>query len=143
MRTRLCNRFRSFEDLHRTFSNLKTVRVIVVCLPPPSSANKLTINIFLDEFSRFFEGVVASPAELLLEGDFSFHVDVQNDHHVSRFIDILESLDLKQNVTDPTHVSLGRPLTWLSKEQMLQIYLFITSLSLSSRSLTVKQSAST
>lgn len=39
--------------------------------------------------------------------DFSFHVDAQNDHHASRFIesDILELLDVKQNVTEPTHVS--------------------------------------
>lgn len=87
MRTRLCNCFRSFEYLDGTFSNLKTVRVIVVYLPPLSSANKLTTDIFLDEFSRFFDDVVASPVELLLEGDFSFHVDVENVHHVSRFID--------------------------------------------------------
>ena len=53
MRTRRCNRFRSFEYLDGTFSNLKTGRVIVVYLPPLSSANKLTIDIFLDEVSRF------------------------------------------------------------------------------------------
>ena len=53
----------------------------------------------------FFDDVVVSPPELLLVGDFSFHFDVQNDHHASRFIDILESLDLKEHVTEPTHVS--------------------------------------
>lgn len=53
----------------------------------------------------FFDDVVVSPAELLLVGDFSFYFDVQNDHHASRFIDILESLDLKEHVTEPTHVS--------------------------------------
>ena len=51
----------------------------------------------------FFDDVVVSPAELLQVGDFSFHFDVQNDHHASRFIDILESLDLKEHVT--AHVS--------------------------------------
>lgn len=105
MKTRLCNRFRSFEYLDAMFSNLKMVRVIVVYLPPPSSANKLTIDNFLEEFSRFFDDVVASPAELPLVRDFRFHVDVQNDHHVSRFIDILGSLAPKQHVTEPTHVS--------------------------------------
>lgn len=38
-------------------------------------------------------------------GDFNFDVDVQNDHYASRFIDILESLDLKQHVMESTHVS--------------------------------------
>lgn len=38
-------------------------------------------------------------------GDFNFDVDVRNDHYASRFIDILESLDLKQHVTESTHVS--------------------------------------
>lgn len=69
--------------------------------PPPSSANKLNTDIFRDEFSLFLEDLLS----FFLVGDFNFHVDVQNDHYASRFIDILESLDLKQHVTEPTHVS--------------------------------------
>ena len=138
MKTRLCNRFRSFEYLDAIFSNLKMVRVIAVYLPLPSSANKLTIDIFVDQFFGFLTTwLLHRLSFFFFFWDFTFHVDAQNDYHASRFIDILELLDIKQMLQSQP-MSLGTPLTWLSQEQMLEIHLFITSLSLSSRSLTTK-----
>ena len=50
MKTKVCDSFISFECLDVTFVNLKTVRVIVVYRPPPSTTNRLTVDMFFDEF---------------------------------------------------------------------------------------------
>ena len=49
-KTRLSHDYRSFEYLDSTIVNTRTVRVITVYRPPPSAANNLTVDIFLDEF---------------------------------------------------------------------------------------------
>ena len=36
-------------------------------------------------------------------GDFNFHIDQPDDHNASVFLDILDSADLGQHVTEATH----------------------------------------
>ena len=67
-----------------------------------------------DEFSGLLEGVVASPSDRLLVGDFNSYryIVVQNYHHATTFVDIIESFDLKlSNMLLGQHMSLGTPLT--------------------------------
>ena len=41
---------------------------------------------------------------MLVLGDFNIHVDVPNDIDAVKFLDLLESLGLKQHVTEATHI---------------------------------------
>ena len=49
--------------------------MISVYRPPPLPANGLTVDIFLDEFGSLLEELVVTDAELLIVGDFNFHMD--------------------------------------------------------------------
>ena len=48
----------------------------------------------------------------LIVGDFKFHYDVTTNTYTSRLIDLLESFNLCQSVTTPTHRS-GHILDWV------------------------------
>ncbi|CAB3986429.1 Hypothetical predicted protein [Paramuricea clavata] len=97
--------FRSFEYLDSSFLNFLHIRIIVVYRPPPSSANSLTSTLFFEEFSSFLEGIIVSPGQLLIAGDFNFHLDNPNDPLTKRFVDLLASFDLKQYISGSTHAS--------------------------------------
>ena len=96
--------YRSFEYLDSTIVDTRTVRVITVYRPPPSAANGLTADIFLDEFGTLLEELVVTNAELLIVGDFNFHMDDLMDGNAIRFSRLLETFDLKQYVKAPTHL---------------------------------------
>lgn len=64
------------------------------------------MNVFLNEFSRYMESIVLSKEHLLLVGDFNFHVDVASDVDARKFLDLIDSLGLKQHVDIPTHIHL-------------------------------------
>ena len=42
--------------------------------------------------------------QLIITGDFNFHVDVPEDINSSKFLNVLESLGLEQHVNTPTHM---------------------------------------
>ena len=112
MKTRLCDKFTSFEWLDATFVNLKTVRVIVVYRPPPSSANGITVGMFMDEFSALLEEVSVSTNELLIVGDFNFHMDDANNAQAVQFKNLLEMFNLKQLVTKPRFARMSA--SWIN-----------------------------
>ena len=58
---------------------------------------------FLEEFSSFLEGLVSTTSALLVAGDFNFHIDEPNDCDARRFLQVLESFDLIQHVSEATH----------------------------------------
>ena len=80
-----------------------TCRVILIYRPSPSRKNKLTTNMFLDEFAQLVESVVITDTHILICGDFNLHVDDINDPDAVRFLNILDSFNLCQHVTGPTH----------------------------------------
>ena len=94
--------FRSFECLDVTFMN--NIPTFVIYRPPCSTVNGLTVNLFWDEFSSLLEEVVVSTSQFLLLGDFNFHIDDTSDIHAKQFMDIIESFNCKQLVTQVTHV---------------------------------------
>ena len=104
VKTRLSHDYRSFEYLDSTIVNTRTVRVITVYRPPPSAANGLTVDIFLDEFGTLLEELEVTNAELLIVGDFNFHMDDLMDGNAIQFSRLLETFDLKQYVKAPTHL---------------------------------------
>ena len=98
VKTRLSHDYRSFEYLDSTIVNTRTVRLISVYRPPPSPANGLTVDIFLDEFGSLLEELVVTDAELLIVGDFNFHMDDLIDVNAIRFGRLLDTFDLQQHV---------------------------------------------
>ena len=102
-KTRMCQHsFRSFECMHVTFITRKSIRALVVYRPPGTGA---AIGLFFDEFSTLLEEVVVCSEELLIIGDFNFHMDDTADRYAAQFGSLLDLFNLKQHVTVPTHRS--------------------------------------
>ena len=85
-----------------TFINRKSIRALIVYRPSDSGA---AIGLFFEEFSSFLEEVVVCSEELLIIGDFNFHMDDTADRYAAQFGSLLELFNLKQYVAVPTHRS--------------------------------------
>ena len=81
------------------------MRIVNIYRPPPSATNGLTVALFLNEFSLFLEQLVITYAPLVIVGDFNFHVNDPGDTTARRFLDLLDSFGLCQNVCRATHIS--------------------------------------
>ena len=68
----------------------------------PPSASKTT---FLSEFCTLLESLISLPSELLITGDFNFHVDSPIPTSDAPFLALLDCFSLKQHVSFPTHES--------------------------------------
>ena len=98
------HKFKSFEFTDLIMKHSSTsLRIVVVYRPPPSSTNLNSIALFFDEFPRLLEELITAPGDLLLVGDFNFHVNDASDPSAKRFITLLETFNLKQQISDPTH----------------------------------------
>ena len=68
--------FCSFEYLDVILNNYNIfTRTIVIYRPPPSKDNNLRTSMFFKEFCIFLEQVIILSANILIVGDFNFHVD--------------------------------------------------------------------
>ena len=96
--------FKSFEyiDALVKCSNGHT-RLVTIYRPPPSRLNGLNNKTFFDEFATLAEQLVAVPGNLLIVGDFNYHLDASSDTDAKRFNNILESFNLHQHVNLSTH----------------------------------------
>ena len=104
--------FQSFEvvELHISGRNLS---VSVVCLyrTPPSRKNKLSNQLFLQEFPEFLTQFAGSHSDLVLLDDFNFHYDDCADTQVNRLKTMLSDHGLTQLIDVPTH-RCGHTLDW-------------------------------
>ena len=107
LNVRLCKHrpFNSFENIEVCISRGKqTIRVGCVYRPLPSAGNKLTTRDFLDEFGMFLSDDSIPAENVLVVGDFNFHMDKPNDPDTRRFVQLYNPLGFDQFVTEPTHV---------------------------------------
>ncbi len=58
---------------------------------------------FIKEFVDFLSELVLAADKVLIVGDFNIHVDNEKDALGSAFIDILNSIGVRQHVSGPTH----------------------------------------
>ena len=71
------------------------MRIIIVYRPPISVKNDgLTHAAFFDEFPMLRERLMSSSGILLLNGDFSFHVNDPSDSTASQLLDLLNCFNL-------------------------------------------------
>ena len=75
------------------------ITLSVVYKPPKTGASSL----FFTELGDLVERLATHPGELILVGDFNFHVDQAADPDARKFLGFLESFNLKQHVSQPTH----------------------------------------
>ena len=67
---------------------------------PPESAS---VGVFLEEFSSLLRETVICPQQLLIYGDFNFHIDDKADKGATRLGELLDLFNLKQHVCLSTH----------------------------------------
>ena len=91
--------FDSFESMCIDFSVGSSVFKVLTVYRPPSSS----VPNFLTDFSLLLEGIVTTKSEIIITGDFNFHVDLPDDNDARRFLELLDGFCLKQHVTFPTH----------------------------------------
>ena len=80
---------------------------MVLYRPPETGA---AIGLFFEEFSSLLEEVVVCSEELLIIGDFNFHMDDMADRYAAQFGSLLEVFNLKQHVAVSTHMWSGHIL---------------------------------
>ena len=85
-----------------TLINRKSIRALVVYRQPETGA---AIDLFFNELSSLLEEVVVCSEELLIIGDFNFHMDDTADRYAAQFGSLLELFNLNQHVAVPTHRS--------------------------------------
>ena len=69
--------------------------------PPYSEDHLVTVLTFCSEFAK--ESILLAKEQLLIVGDMH-HVDDASEAGARNFLDLLESLGLKQHVRGPTHI---------------------------------------
>ena len=80
------------------------LRTVIVYRPPYSVDHPITASVFLCEFAAFLESVVMSKEQLLIFGNFNFHMNLPTDPDTMRFGDLLDAMGLIQYVKRPTHI---------------------------------------
>ncbi len=80
-----------------------SLELVVIYRPPPSTKNKLTSNLFFSELSSLLETGCVASSNIVMAEDFNIHVDDDEDHDASVFLETIDLRDLKQHVNKPTH----------------------------------------
>lgn len=94
--------YESFEHIDCTISmNTSMLRLINVY-----RKQEIPCRIFLNDFSSLLEGVLSSSEQIVITGDFNYHVDDDADSDARAFKDLLDEAGLQQHVIVPTHRSL-------------------------------------
>ena len=91
--------YNSFESLFANFQiGSMSYNILTIYRPP-----LLSVTAFMADFSSLIENIVSSPSELIITGDFNFHIDLPLDVASKRFLKLLDTFGLQQNITFPTH----------------------------------------
>jgi hypothetical protein len=67
---------------------------------------------FFTEFANFLELNSSTTGKLILVGDFNFHWDCYDNHDTQQIRELIDSVNLIQHVSEPTHTS-GHILDWV------------------------------
>ena len=91
-------KFELFEDIDISKCSGGCMRIVTICRPPPSNANRLSSTLFFEEFSTLAEQLTIAPGNLLIVSDFNFHIDNPGYTAAIKFTSILELFKLKWHV---------------------------------------------
>ena len=79
--------------------------IIIIYRPEPSAKNNYKISDFFIEFTELLSYHHAQNREFIVAGDFNFHVNKPGLANSKKFLEILETFELKQHIMEPTHVA--------------------------------------
>jgi len=93
--------------LESTFQHLRSgadkIKLLVIYRPPYSTAHRVTVATFLDEFANYLELIILLPEPLVTTGDMNIHLDDPNDSDAIKFLDLLDTYGLTQHINTPIH----------------------------------------
>ena len=102
-----CPVFKSFELSSVTLKLLHSnLTIYNVYRPPPAitkTRKSVPFSVFLTEFDSLLTLAATNPHEFLITGDFNLHLDQPDDSQVKQFLSTLDSTNLTQHVSFPTH----------------------------------------
>lgn len=90
------------ESLGTRPASITTAPYILLNIYRPPLLSKTT---FISEFTSLLEDFISSPSELIITGDFNLHVDDPTAPYVASFLDLLDTFNLTQHISFPTHDS--------------------------------------
>ena len=93
--------FSTFEYIGSIITSKNNSFKLFVVYRPPSSS----MFTFFTEFESLLEFHISSKVDLLIVGDFNIHVDELNDSNALHFLKLLNTFNLCQHVSLPTHNS--------------------------------------
>ena len=95
---------------------------LAIIYRPQNDADVIRIptSTFFSEFTEYLKSVVMCEEQLIIVGDFNFHVDTPEDTDTIKLFDLLESFCLQQHVEGPTHIH-GHTLDLIITRQSDQI----------------------
>src|SRR6266496_6211157 len=93
------NTYTSFESIGLKFS-ISNSNFNLYTIYRPSSSSKAP---FLTEFSTILEDIISHPSEIIFFGDFNIYVDTPTLANTAPFLTLLETYNLSQHITFPTH----------------------------------------
>ena len=80
----------------------RTVHPLIIYRPPGSGRNDVNFSGFSGEFEELLGEALFLPGTLLVAGDFNVHRNKRGDREAYRLASVMESMGLRQHVTDPT-----------------------------------------
>ena len=93
--------------------------------PTKTSRPVVPFSDFFSDFSTLISNAATTPHDFLITGDFNIHTDVLSDPHSQQFLSLLDSANLTQHVTFPTHQD-GHTLDLIITPKDIMLHLTIT-----------------
>ena len=90
----------------------KVFTIVLLYRPQVISGTNTSCSLFFDQLSQLLSGQIDQPGNLVIAGDFNFHWNNPEDEKVKKLADLLESYNLEQHISKPTH-KLGNTLDLL------------------------------
>jgi exonuclease III len=100
----------SMEIMETTINiNARRITCITIYRPETSDIHKYKMSTFFSDLENLLTHYILTKDELLIIGDFNFHMNKPDKPNVKRMMEIVDTFDLIQHVTKPTH-KLGNTL---------------------------------
>ena len=84
-------------------TNNSSITLLAIYHPPIHRLITQHTPIFLDEFADYMENFLMTNNNIVIAGDFNFHIDNDKDPEAQLFIDMMAALGLDCHVDFPTH----------------------------------------
>ena len=103
----------SFEILQLSITSPQHIHFFCMYRSPPSKKNKLTNSDFLREFPDLLDHVNLLRGKSIILGDFNVHFNDKSNYLTKQVLDLTDSFNFSQAVSEPTFHRSGNILDWV------------------------------